>query len=338
MTAMQLILRGYRLWNSLLLCWVIFSCDKIPVNAKYLHGFALGTSYNIQYVANLSDDQVQNGIDSIFRVINKSLSTYLPQSDISKINRGDTTVVVDHHFRAVFEKATEVWKATGGYFDPTVGVLVNAYGFGPGKSITDLNPEQKDSLLSLIGWKKIQLSQDNIIKKESPHIYVDFNAIAKGYTVDIVGDFLQKSGSSDFMVEIGGEIVARGNSPKTGQAWKIAIDNPLQGGKRDFLHTLTLQDQALASSGNYRKYRIDTITGERFVHSINPLNGSALKTNILSTSVKAPDCLTADAWATALMVIPFEKGKALIENDPQLEAIWFIASEEDLQLIKSRNW
>jgi len=303
-----------------------------------LHGFALGTSYNIQYVANLSDAQVQNGIDSIFRVINKSLSTYLPQSDISKINRGDTTVVVDHHFRAVFEKATEVWKATGGYFDPTVGVLVNAYGFGPGKSITDLNPEQKDSLLSLIGWKQLELSQDNIIKKESPHIYVDFNAIAKGYTVDIVGDFLQKSGSSDFMVEIGGEIVTRGNSPKTGQAWKIAIDNPLQEGKRDFLHTLTLQDQALASSGNYRKYRIDTITGERFVHSINPLNGSALKTNILSTSVKAPDCLTADAWATALMVIPFEKGKALIENDPQLEAIWFIASEEDLQLIKSRNW
>ena len=303
-----------------------------------MHGFALGTSYNIQYVANLSDAQVQNGIDSIFRVINKSLSTYLPQSDISKINRGDTTVVVDHHFRAVFEKATEVWKATGGYFDPTVGVLVNAYGFGPGKSITDLNPEQKDSLLSLIGWKQLQLSQDNIIKKESPHIYLDFNAIAKGYTVDIVGDFLQKSGSSDFMVEIGGEIVTRGNSPKTGQAWKIAIDNPLQEGKRDFLHTLTLQDQALASSGNYRKYRIDTITGERFVHSINPLNGSALKTNILSTSVKAPDCLTADAWATALMVIPFEKGKALIENDPQLEAIWFIASEEDLQLIKSRNW
>ena len=303
-----------------------------------MHGFALGTSYNIQYVANLSDDQVQNGIDSIFRVINKSLSTYLPQSDISRINRGDTTVVVDHHFRTVFEKATEVWKATGGYFDPTVGVLVNAYGFGPGKSITDLNPEQKDSLLSLIGWKKIQLSQDNIIKKESPHIYLDFNAIAKGYTVDIIGDFLLKSGSFDFMVEIGGEIVARGNNPETGQAWKIGIDNPLQGGQRNFLQTLTLQDQAIASSGNYRKYRIDTITGEQFVHSINPLNGSALKTKILSTSVKASDCLTADAWATALMVMPFEKGKALIENDPQLEAIWSVACEEDLQLIKSRNW
>ena len=335
---MQSILTDYRLWNSLVFCWVIFSCNYIPTKAKQLRGYALGTTYNIQYVANASVDRVQTGIDSIFYVINKSRSTYLPQSDISKINRGDTTVVVDHHFRAVFEKATEVWKATGGYFDPTVGVLVNAYGFGPGKSITDLNPEQKDSLLSLIGWKKIQLSQDNIIKKESPHIYVDFNAIAKGYTVDIVGDFLLKSGSFDFMVEIGGEIVARGTSPKTGQAWKIAIDNPLQGGQRNFLQTLTLQDQAIASSGNYRKYRIDTITGERFVHSINPLNGSALKTNILSTSVKAPDCLTADAWATALMVLPFEKGKALVESHPQLEAIWSVASEEDLRLIKSRNW
>ncbi len=335
---MQSILTGYRLWNSLIIYWVIFSCNYIPSKAKQLQGFALGTTYNIQYVANTSVDEVQTGIDSILNVINKSLSTYLPQSDISKINRGDTTVVVDHHFRAVFEKATEVWKATGGYFDPTVGVLVNAYGFGPGKSISDLNPEEKDSLLLLIGWKKIQLSQDNNIKKESPHIYLDFNAIAKGYTVDIVGDFLLKSGSFDFMVEIGGEIVARGNNPKTGQAWKIGIDNPLQGGQRNFLQTLTLQDQAIASSGNYRKYRIDTITGERFVHSINPLNGSALKTNILSTSVKAPDCLTADAWATALMVMPFEKGKALIENDPQLEAIWSLAREEDLQLIKSRNW
>ena len=335
---MQSILTDYRLWNSLVFCWVIFSCNYIPTKAKQLRGFALGTTYNIQYVANASVDRVQTGIDSIFYVINKSLSTYLPQSDISKINRGDTTVVVDHHFRAVFEKATEVWKATGGYFDPTVGVLVNAYGFGPGKSISDLNPKQKDSLLSLTGWQKIQLRQDNIIKKESPHIYLDFNAIAKGYTVDIVGDFLLKSGSFDFMVEIGGEIVARGNSPKTGQAWKIAIDNPLQGGQRNFLQTLTLQDQAIASSGNYRKYRIDTITGERFVHSINPLNGSALKTNILSTSVKAPDCLTADAWATALMVLPFEKGKALVESHPQLEAIWSVASEEDLRLIKSRNW
>lgn len=335
---MRSILTGFRLWTSLALCWLLFFCSKILTKAKRIQGFALGTSYNIQYISNVPEDEIQNGIDSIFYVLNKSLSTYLPQSDISKINRGDTTVVVDHHFRAVFEKATEVWKATGGYFDPTVGALVNAYGFGPAKAINELNPQQKDSLLVLTGWQKLQLRENHTIKKESPDIFIDFNALAKGYVVDVIGDYLHQMGNQHYMVEIGGEIVARGNSPKTGQAWKIAIDDPRQGAQRKFLQTLTLHNQALASSGNYRKYRIDTITGERFVHSVNPLTGSAKKTNILSTSVKAPDCMTADAWATALMVMPLEKGKALIENDPQLEALWSVAGEEDLELIKSGNW
>ena len=304
-----------------------------------MRGFALGTTYNIQYVANASVDKVQTGIDSILNVINKSLSTYLPQSDISMINRGDTTVVVDYHFRAVFEKATEVWNATGGYFDPTVGALVNAYGFGPGKAINDLNPQQKDSLLKLTGWQKTKLNQDQTIKKESPNIYIDFNALAKGYAVDIIGDFLLKSGSLNFMVEIGGEIVAIGNSPKTTKPWKIAIDDPLQLEQRKFLQTISLKNEALASSGNYRKYRLDPVSGIRFVHSVNPLNGSAIKTNILSTSVKAPDCMTADAWATALMVMPLEKGKALIENDPQLEALWTVVDEgEKIKSVESQNW
>ena len=335
---MRSILTGFKLWNSLILCGVIFSCSKIPTKAKRIQGFALGTSYNIQYVADVPEDEIQNGIDSIFYVLNKSLSTYLPQSDISKINRGDTTVVVDHHFRAVFVKATEVWKATDGYFDPTVGALVNAYGFGPAKAINDLNLQQKDSLLSLTGWQKLRLMENHTIKKESPDIYIDFNALAKGYTVDIVGDFLLKSGSFNFMVEIGGEIVAKGNSPKTSKPWKIAIDDPRQGEQRQFLQTLSLKNQSLASSGNYRKYRLDPISGERFVHSINPLNGSALKTNILSTSVKAPDCMTADAWATALMVMPLEKGKALIENDPQLEALWTVAKKNDFLIEESKKW
>ena len=336
---MQSILTGYRLWNSLVFCWVIFSCNYTPTKAKQFQGFALGTTYNIQYVANSSVDKVQSGIDSILNVINKSLSTYLPQSDISMINRGDTTVVVDYHFRAVFEKATEVWNATGGYFDPTVGALVNAYGFGPGKAINDLNPQQKDSLLKLTGWQKIKLNQDQTIKKQSPNIYIDFNALAKGYAVDIIGDFLLKSGSLNFMVEIGGEIVAIGNSPKTTKPWKIAIDDPLQLEQRKFLQTISLKNEALASSGNYRKYRLDPVSGIRFVHSVNPLNGSAIKTNILSTSVKAPDCMTADAWATALMVMPLEKGKALIEKDPQLEALWTVVDEgEKIKSVESQNW
>ena len=335
---MRSILMGFRLWNSLALCWALYSCNQIPTKANYLQGFELGTSYNIQYISNIPKDKIQKGIDSIFNILNKSLSTYLPQSDISKINRGDTTVVVDHHFRAVFEKATEVWKATCGYFDPTVGALVNAYGFGPAKAINELNLQQKDSLLALTGWQKVKLKNDHTVVKEYPFVYLDFNALAKGYVVDVIGDFLYKIGTKSYMVEIGGEIVTKGNSPKTGKAWKIAIDYPLQGAHRKFLQTLTLHNQALASSGNYRKYRIDTITGERFVHSVNPLTGSSKKTNILSTSVKAPDCMTADAWATALMVMPLEKGKTLIENDPQLEALWTVATKDNFFVVESKNW
>ncbi|MDG1028424.1 MAG: FAD:protein FMN transferase [Flavobacteriaceae bacterium] len=335
---MQSILTGFKLWTSFSLLGLIFSCSPNPSKAKRLQGFALGTSYNIQYVADISEQEVQNGVDSIFYVINKSLSTYLPQSDISKINRGDSTVVVDHHFRKVFQKATEVWKATGGYFDPTVGSLVNAYGFGPKRSIDVLSIDQMDSLLQLTGWQKVQMRANHTIKKDFPNIYIDYNALAKGYTVDVVGNFLQSLGSLDYMVEIGGEIVAKGNSPKTQKAWKIAIDDPRQGEERDFLQTLTIKNQAIASSGNFRKYRLDPNTGERFVHSINPLTGSAYKTNILSTSVKAPDCMTADAWATALMVMPLEKGQALIENQPHLEALWTIAKDDDFLVVESTKW
>ncbi len=332
------ILMDFKLWISFFLFWIIFSCNKTPKKAKQLEGFAMGTSYNIQFEAETIEDEVQKGIDSLFYLLNKSLSTYLPQSDISKINRGDSTVVVDNHFRAVFEKATEVWKASGGYFDPTVGALVNAYGFGPETYINILSSDQLDSLLKLTGWQKVKLRDDGTVHKEFPSIYIDFNALAKGYVVDQLGVFLQQLGALNYMVEIGGEIVAKGKSPKTQKVWKIAIDDPRQRKVRQFLQTLILQDQALASSGNYRKYRVDPITGKRYVHSINPLTGSAQKTNILSTSVKAPDCMTADAWATALMVLPLEEGRVLIENFPHMEALWTVAKDDEFRVVESNKW
>ena len=332
------ILMDFRLWISFFLFCFTLSCYKSPSKARKLQGLALGTSYNIQYLGDASEKEIQLGIDSLFYVLNKSLSTYLLQSDISKINRGDTTLVVDEHFRKVFEKATEVWEETDGYFDPTIGALVNAYGFGPKISTNILDTIQRVSLLQLTGWQKVKLEENGTITKESPNIFLDFNALAKGYIVDIIGKFIQDSGSLNYMVEIGGEILVKGHSPKSQKAWKIAIDDPRQGSQRQFLRTLALYDQALASSGNYRKYRIDSITGERFVHSINPHTGSALKTKVLSTSVKAPDCMTADAWATALMVMPLQKGKELIENSPHLEALWTVADQNDFLVVESKKW
>jgi thiamine biosynthesis lipoprotein len=253
------------------------------------------------------------------------LSTYIPTSDISKINQGDSVLVVDKHFVKVYQKASEVWNATGGYFDPSVGALVNAYGFGPGKSLHKISEKQRDSLLDFTGWDKTSLTPQATVKKTHPNVNFDFNALAKGYVVDVLADFLRSKGVSSFLVEIGGEIVAQGKSPKSNALWKVAIDDPQQGDERKLIQVLSLNNEALATSGNYRKYSVNEETGERWVHSINPKTGEASASFVLSTSVLAPDCMTADAYATALMIMPIEQSIALIKKNPQLEAYWIIA-------------
>ena len=332
---MQSILTDFKLLFSVWISLIILSCNEIPVSAKNLKGLALGTSYNIKYNSDVSEKELRKGIDSLLYHLNKSLSTYLPNSDISKINRGDTTVVVDKYFREVFEKASAVWKATAGYFDPTVGAFVNAYGFGPQKKLKTLGQDQIDSLLLITGWEKIRLLKNGTIEKTHPNIYIDFNALAKGYAVDVIGNYLEELGDSNYMIEIGGEVLASGNSPFTNKPWKIGIENPNQVINTKFIKTINLKNQALASSGNYRKYRVNPDTGERFVHSINPHTGFARANKVLSTSVKANDCMTADAWATALMVIPLDIGKKLIENNPELDALWIV---DQNKIITSKNF
>ncbi|MEL0226726.1 MAG: FAD:protein FMN transferase [Flavobacteriaceae bacterium] len=318
--------------------FVCFSCSQEPQINKH-QGFALGTTYSIQYAPISADyDQVQNGIDSLFYVINKSLSTYLPESDITKINQGDSTLIVDQHFKNVFRKANTIWYKTQGYFDPTVGAWVNAYGFGPDKTLNSISYKQNDSLMDITGWARIQMRRDGRVVKDNPKIYIDFNAIAKGYTVDIIANYLTKKGSENHLIEIGGELVAKGTSPKSGEAWKIGIDNPNQTTERSLQTIVSLTDQALATSGNYRKFRIDSISKEKFVHSINPLTGRPARSRVLSASVKAPDCMTADALATALMVMPFSSGKALIEADPKLAAYWIISSGQGVDEVFSSRW
>ena len=324
-----------RIFIALVFLWV--GCETTPELIVH-QGYALGTSYSAQYQEiDVDYETVQAGIDSIFYVVNKSLSTYLPDSDISQINRGDSTLVVDHHFKAVFNKANILWYKTQGLFDPTVGAWVNAYGFGPEKSLTEISPAQRDSIMKVTGWPRIQMKDGRIVK-DDPAIYIDFNAIAKGYTVDLVANYLTGLESENHLVEIGGEVVAKGISPTSGVLWKIGIDNPQQGQERSLQAVLSLDNQALATSGNYRKYRVDEKTGQKYVHSINPLNGKPVRSNVLSASVKAPDCMTADAYATSLMVMPFERGKALIEADPSLSAYWILAKGAETEEIASSRW
>ena len=324
---MWLISMEFKKLFKLLLVMLFLSCQTKDENKiQRIHGFAFGTSYSISYKApQLLEIDLERQVDSIFGVINQSLSTYIPTSDISKINQGDSLLIVDNHFVAVYHKANEVWEATGGYFDPTVGALVNAYGFGPGTPLKQISEQQLDSILFFTGWDKTLLTEQFTIKKAHPQVYFDFNALAKGYVVDVVADYLRIKKVFSFLVEIGGEIVAQGKSPKSNALWSVAIDDPQQMEERDLIQVITLNNEALATSGNYRKYSINQETGERWVHSVNPKNGKAFPSFILSASVLAPDCMTADAYATALMVMPFEQSKTLISNHPQLEAYWIIA-------------
>ena len=313
-----------------LLFFLIFFCCTKKTETVTHKGFALGTSYSIQYAPiNLEYEQVQKGIDSLFKLLNQSLSTYIPNSDISKINQGDSLLIVDMHFVKVYKKAKEIWKKTEGYFDPTVGALVNAYGFGPEKPMKQLSSSQRDSIMELVGWDKTKLTTKNTIEKQHPNLYLDFNALAKGYVVDVIADYLEALGSQNHLVEIGGELVGLGNSPLTKKPWTIAIENPNRNDQEKLIKILPIKNQAIATSGNYRKFKIESETGQRFVHSINPISGRAVPSPVLSATVLAPSCIAADAWATALMVMPLEKSVSLINSEPSLEAYWVVVNEND---------
>lgn len=302
---MRSIIKVFKSYSFLLGLFLLSGCSP-SIKQHNLSGYALGTTYNITYFDTQENDKLSPAVDSVFYVINKSMSTYIPNSDISKINRGDASILVDHHFARVFEKAMRVWKNTRGYFDPTVGALVNAYGFGPGNSLDVVTPARRDSLLAFTGLDKVTLSSENRIVKDDPRLYIDFNAIAKGYTVDVLSELMNQLGYQDYLVEIGGELRTSGQQLLKKSPWKVGIDHPEQGADRTLLKTISLSDKALATSGNYRKFSIDSLTGARFVHTLNPHTGTARPSKVLSASVLADDCMTADAYATALMAMPIE--------------------------------
>ena len=319
-----------KLFSCYVLLLFLICCDSDHTKEnKKINGFALGTSYSISYAdLSLNENILEKEVDSIIQIINSSMSTYLPDSDISKINNGDSLVIVDKHFQKVYNTAKLVWEKTGGYFDPTVGALVNAYGFGPEPSANVVSDEMRDEILTYTGWDKTYLTTKKTIQKTNPKLSFDFNALAKGYAVDLISDHLRSKNISSFLVEIGGEIVAQGFSPKTKKVWRIAIDDPNQSYERKFIKLISLNNTALATSGNYRKYKINKETGKRSVHSINPKTGNSFPTEVLSASVLAETCMIADAYATALMVMPFTDSMALIEGESNLEAYWIIENED----------
>lgn len=328
-----LIMMGYIKFNLkktllvIITAFLVFSCAK-KQEAQVFAGEALGTTYQIKFFHE-NELPIQKGIDSIFEVINKSMSTYQADSDISKINRGDTSIVVDRSFRQVFNYSGRIYYESRGFFDPTVGNLVNAYGFGPEKREDSLNKKIIDSMLQYVGLTKVRLSRDGRVLKEKPEIYLDFNAIAKGFTVDVIAEYLTSKNIDNFLVEIGGELVAKGENINSEEPWIVAIDDPLQKeGKREFKATLYLKNRGMATSGNYRKFRQDSLTGQRFVHTINPKTGKSEKSNLLSASVLAANCALADGYATAFMALGLERSKEMLSRIKGVD-VYFIYAEEN---------
>ena len=315
-------------YSILIIVLVLVSCKNEP-KFHTIQGEAQGSTYAIKYIAN-EEVVSKRQIDSLLLAFDMSLSTYRDDSKISKINAGDTTVVVDDLFIENFRISDEIYKATNGLFDPTIGVLVNAYGFGPNKKQEDLSQKQIDSLLQFVGFDKIILNSNKTISRKHKETFIDFNAIAQGYSVDVAVDFMKSKGIENAIVEIGGELFAFGKNTIENKNWIVGIDNPLQKPEeRTLIAKVNLENLGMATSGNYRKVITDEKTGQKFVHIINPKTGVAQKGNILSATILANSAGVADGYATAFMLMSLEESKAFLQKHPELYALLLYSDEQN---------
>ena len=319
----------------LLTITLLNSCNTNTNLYKSIRGDALGTTYSVIVETKSNEGLIEDQIDSIFNQVNLSMSTYIDSSIITRVNKSAKPVKVDTNFINVFNKSKEIWLNSNGFFDPTAGSFVNFYGLGPETSSQQINDYKIDSLKNIVGFGKVSLNNNNETVKSNKDIFLDFNAIAKGYSVDLINDLFIKSGYENFLIEVGGEVIAKGVSNK-GNRWKVAIQNPLEMNK--FYSEIYLDNKSLATSGNYRKFRIDPITGDRYTHIINPITGKSTSNSILSASVISDLCITADGWATALMLMDPYQSTEIINNIDNIESLLLISKDGKIIPVKSNGW
>lgn len=286
------------------------------IDPMVVEGFAQGTTYHITYLDE-KERFFKNEIDSILHDFDLSVSTYNPNSIISRINSNQQNVTLDHYFITCFKKAKEVYKNTNGAFDPTVYPLVNAWGFGPGKK-EKIEPKIIDSILKFVGFNLIELKGNKIIKQD-PRVSLDFNAFAQGYSVDVIAAFLNSKKITSYLVEIGGEVFVKGLMPN-GEKWNIGIEKPIDSKTQENpdLMIIKLVGYAIATSGNYRKFTIED--NVKYSHHIDPKTGYPTKNNLLSVSVISKECITSDANATGILVMGLEKAKVFLKKHKELQA------------------
>lgn len=339
----------------LFLALMLTSCRPAPTTLTEnsegpyvrVEGKTMGTYYRVQYQDSLGRD-FKKELDALLIDLNNELSTYIDTSTISRFNQaaesleiggalelideqtleqtGGDTLLHSHFVRNLF-RAQQVYEKTKGAFDPTVMPLVNYWGFGytAKKPVTAVDSLKVKELQLLVGLNNVA-HENGILYKSLPGVQLDFSAIAKGYAVDQLAAFLDAAGAVNYLVDIGGEMVARGNSQR-GDTWKIGINTPhAEAGTEDYEVIVALNNQALATSGNYRNFY--AFEGRKYAHTINPRTGFPELSTLLSASVFAPDCATADAFATSFMVMGLEEAFALATSMPELEAC-FIYGKED---------
>lgn len=294
-----------------------------PVDAIHVEGYTMGTTYHITYF----DDQTRNfktSVDSLLQKVNHSINTYDPASEVSRFNTSKRGIAFElSHLRIIIKKSQEVYKASNGAFDPTVMPLVNAWGFGPGKNLT-MDKARIDSLKSFIGFEKIRITSDSLIKLD-PRVQLDFGGIGQGYGADVIASFLQSKGIKNLLIELGGEGIAMGKNIQKDKNWTIGILDPNSTRDNQFFKAYAeVKDQAYTTAGSYFNYR--EINGKKYSHTIDPTSGYPSDLPLLSASVFAKDCTTADAWDTAFMVMGHTKSIKFLKQHRDLNAILMYTS------------
>ena len=307
----------------IVLCCLLTNCNTIE--KQQFFGSTQGSYYSITYFDEQNRD-FSREFDSIFKEIESTLSLWDENSIIRRVNRNDTSVVLNKIFIDNFNYAMRAAELSNGYFDPTVGPLVQAWGFHF-KEGMEMTPEIVDSLKQLVGYRKIRIENNKIVK-ENPNMTLDFNAVAQGYTTDMIGDFLLSKNVNNFLVDVGGEILARGCKPN-GELWKVGIEKPAENkdSERIVQEIVELDNRSIVTSGNYRKY-VER-GGKRYSHSLNPKTGYPAENKLLSATIIADNTAWADCLASICMVVGLEKAIEIIESSEDNIDAYFIYVDEN---------
>lgn len=312
------------LWLAFLILATIWILARHEPQAGYnsVSGLVFGTVYKVTYQ---HDGDLKPEIETELKRFDLSLSPFNDSSVISRINRNEE-LVTDSFFQNCFNRSMEISRETKGAFDITIAPLANAWGFGFKKG-TFPDSLMIDSLLQTTGYEKVKLEDGKVIKQDL-RTMLSCSAVAKGYSVDVVAHLLDSKGIKNYMVDIGGEVVVKGKNP-TNNLWRIGINKPIDDSlaiNQDIQVVLEVTDLGMATSGNYRNYYYKD--GKKYAHTIDPRTGYPVQHSILSSTVVAEDCMTADALATSFMVMGLEEAEAFCKANPKIDA-YFIYSGED---------